>query len=108
VPHSFKPKISQINKAYRSELSFHLKLQAKKIEIIFVRNKYQIADIFTKGLEGTSFDINVSKLGLTDVYNLNLRGVLKYKNIKNRLIRIMCLSYTSRAHIKKSQYFLPL
>jgi hypothetical protein len=50
------------------------KLQAKEIETPFVRSKDQIADIFTKGLDFTLFDINVNKLGLIDIYNPNLRG----------------------------------
>jgi hypothetical protein len=49
------------------------KLQAKKIETLFVRSKDQVADIFTKGLDSTLFDININKLGLIDIYNPNLR-----------------------------------
>jgi hypothetical protein len=56
------------------------KLQAKKIETSFVRSKDQVADIFTKGLDPTPFDINVNKLGLIDIYNPNLRGSVEILN----------------------------
>jgi hypothetical protein len=54
------------------EVNFHIireKIQRKKIETPFVRSKDQVADIFTKGLESNPFEMNVDKLGLTDIYN---------------------------------------
>ena len=50
------------------------KIQSNEIEIPFVRSEDQLADIFTKGLEPRPFNRNVDKLGLTDIYNPNLRG----------------------------------
>ena len=49
------------------------KIQAKEIETPFVRSKEQLADIFTKGLDPTPFEENLSKLGLIDIYTPNLR-----------------------------------
>jgi hypothetical protein len=49
------------------------KLQAKEIETPFIRNKDQLTDIFTKGLELRPFNENTDKLGLIDMYNPNLR-----------------------------------
>jgi hypothetical protein len=45
------------------------KIQAKEIETHFVRSEDQLTDIFTKGVEPTSFEINANKLGLIDIYN---------------------------------------
>jgi hypothetical protein len=66
------------------EVDYHFireKLQVKKIETLFIRSKYQIMDIFTKDLKPSPFDVIVNKLVLIDIYNSNLRGVLKYKTI---------------------------
>jgi hypothetical protein len=50
------------------------KIQGKEIETPFVRSKYQLADIFTKGLELRPFEENSNKLGLIDIYNSSLMG----------------------------------
>jgi hypothetical protein len=42
-----------------------------------VRSEDQLANIFTKGLEPTPFEINLNKLELINIHNLNLRGVLE-------------------------------
>jgi hypothetical protein len=56
------------------------KIQAKEIETPFVGSKDQLADVFTKGLEPSPFEINISKLGMSDIYNPNLRGSVKKYN----------------------------
>jgi hypothetical protein len=71
------------------EVDYHFireKLQAKEIETLYVRSKEQLADILTKSLEPAPFGDNVVKLGLIDIYNLNLRGVLKYKIVNMVII----------------------
>jgi hypothetical protein len=40
------------------------------METPFVRSEDQLADIFTKGVEPIPFEVNASKLGLVDIYNL--------------------------------------
>jgi hypothetical protein len=47
------------------------------IDTQFVRSNDQLADIFTKGLDPKPFEENIDKLGLIDIYNTNLRGVIK-------------------------------
>ena len=54
------------------------KVQAKEIETPFVRSEYQLADVFTKGLDPKPFGRITSNLGLLDIYNPSLRGVLNY------------------------------
>jgi hypothetical protein len=56
------------------------KIQAKDIETPFVESKDQLADVFTKGLEPSPFEINISKLGLSDIYNPNLSRSVKKCN----------------------------
>jgi hypothetical protein len=58
----------------------HEKIQAKEIETPFVRSKDQLANVFTKGLEPSPFEVNISKLGMSDIYNHNLRGSVKKYN----------------------------
>jgi len=53
------------------------KLQAKKIETLYVRSKEQLANIFMKSLELVPFEDNVVKLGLIDIYKPNLRESVK-------------------------------
>jgi hypothetical protein len=65
------------------KVDFHFireKIQEKEIETPFVRSKEQLTNIFTKGLEPNPFEENIHKLELIDIYNPNLRGVLKYVN----------------------------
>jgi hypothetical protein len=38
---------------------------------------YSMSKKSAKGLEPTPFEVNMSKLGLIDIYNPNLRGVVK-------------------------------
>jgi hypothetical protein len=60
-------------------LSLHSRKKIKngEIEASFVRSEDQLANIFTKGLEPTPFEINLNKLELINIHNLNLRGVLE-------------------------------
>jgi hypothetical protein len=53
------------------------KIQAKEIETPFVKSGDQLADVFTKGLYSNAFKNITNKLELYDIYNPNLRGVLK-------------------------------
>jgi hypothetical protein len=55
------------------------KIQSKKIETQFVRSNDQLTDIYTKGLDPKSFEENIDKLGLIDIYNPQIR------NDKNRI-----------------------
>jgi hypothetical protein len=57
------------------------KVQSKEIKIPYVKSGEQLADIFTKGLDPRSFGENSSKLGMSDIYTLNLIGVLKIISI---------------------------
>jgi hypothetical protein len=50
------------------------KVQSKEIETPYVKSGEQLADIFTKGLDPRPFEDNSSKLGMSDIYTLNLRG----------------------------------
>jgi hypothetical protein len=62
------------------EMDYHFirkKFHSKEIETSFVRSQDQVADIFIKGLEPKSFEENLDKLGLIDIYNSNLRGSVK-------------------------------
>jgi hypothetical protein len=65
------------------EVDYHFireKIQAKEIETPFVGSKDQLADVFIKGLEPSPFEINISKLGMSDIYNPNSRGSVKKYN----------------------------
>jgi hypothetical protein len=50
------------------------KLQAREIEIPYVKSEDQLADVFTKGLDPTPFENILGKLGVYDVYSPSLRG----------------------------------
>ena len=50
------------------------KVQAKEIEVPYVKSQDQLADIFTKGLMPRSFCGIINKLGLIDIYSPSLRG----------------------------------
>jgi hypothetical protein len=56
------------------------KIQAKEIETPFVKSEDQLADIFTKGLYINAFENITCKLGLHDIYNLNLRGSIENRS----------------------------
>lgn len=43
-------------------------LQSDFICIPFIQTKHQLADVFTKGLNGTQFSYLVDKLGMLDIY----------------------------------------
>jgi hypothetical protein len=45
------------------------KLQLKEIEIPFVRSGDQLGDIFTKGSDPKSFQENINKLGIINVFS---------------------------------------
>jgi hypothetical protein len=65
------------------EVDYHFireKIKGREIKASFVRSKDQLVDIFTKGLEPTPFEMNSSKLGFTDIYNPNLREIIKMIN----------------------------
>jgi hypothetical protein len=53
------------------------KVQSKEIETPFVKSKYQLADILTKGLSVKAFEDISCKLGLYDIYHHSLRGSVK-------------------------------
>jgi hypothetical protein len=64
------------------EVDYHFireKIQAKKIEKLFVRSEDQLADVFTEGLGNKIFENVTHKLGLYDIYTSNLSGVLRNK-----------------------------
>jgi hypothetical protein len=46
-------------------------MKGVEIKTSFVRSKDQLANIFTKKLEPTPFEVNISKLELMDIYNPN-------------------------------------
>ena len=50
------------------------KVQAKEIEVPYVKSQDQLADIFTKGLMPKAFNEILGKLGLIDIYSPSLRG----------------------------------
>jgi hypothetical protein len=47
------------------------KMKGVEIKTSFVRSKDQLVNIFTKRLEPTPFEVNISKLELMDIYNPN-------------------------------------
>jgi hypothetical protein len=50
------------------------KVHSGEIETPFVRSKEQLADIFTKALDKTTFKSILSKLGSINLFESNLRG----------------------------------
>lgn len=42
-----------------------------------MRSENQLANVFTKGLDSRSFDENIDKLGLIDIFNSNLKRSVK-------------------------------
>jgi hypothetical protein len=53
------------------------KVQSKEIKTPFVKSKYQLTDILTKGLSVKAFEEISCKLRLYDIYHPNLSGSVK-------------------------------
>jgi hypothetical protein len=54
------------------------KLQNGLLSLFSVPTQQQLADIFTKALEPTPFQKNLSKLGVNNIYSSVCRGVLNH------------------------------
>jgi oligoribonuclease (3'-5' exoribonuclease) len=53
------------------------KIQTKEIETLFIRSQDQLANTFTKGLSIKALNDITNKLEFYNIYNSNLRGVLR-------------------------------
>jgi hypothetical protein len=56
------------------------KVQSKEIKTPYMKSEDQLVDIFIKGLEPGPFKNNYHKLGMIDIYTLNLRGSVENNN----------------------------
>jgi hypothetical protein len=53
------------------------KMQSGEIETPFIKSQEQLADIFTKALNKSTFDNILSKLGSINLFESNLRGSIE-------------------------------
>lgn len=44
------------------------KIDSKQLVLPYIRFEYQVADMFTKGFLCRNFEMNVSKLSMSDIY----------------------------------------
>jgi hypothetical protein len=65
------------------EVDCHFIRFNQKNETPYMKSGEQLADTFIKGLDPSPFEDNSSKLGMSDIYTPNLRGVLKIISIRD-------------------------